>query len=58
MSQVNIRKDDNNNNNYRLEIQPFDEDFVINSYKVSLKELYFLYSQLRTIFDNIQIQKE
>ena len=52
MSQVNVKKE--NDKNYRLEIQPFDEDYVINSYKISLKELYFLYSQLRSIFDNIQ----
>ena len=46
-----------NKNNFKLEITPFQEDIINFTFKINKKELYYLYSQLRDIFEN-NIQKE
>ncbi len=38
--------------NFKLEIQPFEEDRVRYSFILKKRELYELYSQLRNIFPN------
>lgn len=40
------------NQNYRLEIQPFEDNKLINVYNLKRRELYDLFSQLRNQFPN------
>jgi hypothetical protein len=47
---INLVKIDNNN--YRLEVQPFEDDKLVNVYNLKRRELYDLFSQLRIQFPN------